>query len=217
MGYLDEKEVKEPYDFLECNQGKELFAVLDYALKDGVHIQNFGKQKELFLYLCRYYPTLKLYYNEFWGVELEEGGTESGKYFYIRFNPDKKNRIPKSHKHVMPKEHIIVGILLYKVYFIDCNLELNSLKRFQKIIRIDYPDLKPGIVRVLAKSKREKATKLNDDKVDTIIRSAFDEFRKMNWISMEDEDTFEILPSFHRLTKEFASIINGIDDILKDS
>lgn len=217
MGYLDETEIENTYDFLDCNQGKEFFALLDYALKDGVHIQNYGKQKDLYLYLCRYYPTLKTYYNDFWGLELEDGGTESERYFYLQINPDMKNRIPQNHKHTFSKEHIIVGLLLYKVYFIDCNLELNSLKKFQKIIRVDYPDLKPGIVRILAKAKRERATKLNDDKVDSIIRSAFDEFRKMSWISMENEDTFEMLPSFHRLTKEFATTINSIDDILKDS
>lgn len=217
MGYLDETEIENPYDFLDCNQGKELFALLDYALKDGVHIQNYGKQKDLFLYLCRYYPTLKTYYNNFWGLELEDGGTESERYFYLQVNADKKNRIPQNHKHVLSKEHIIIGLLLYKVYYIDCNLELNSLKKFQKKIRVEYLDLKPGIVRVLAKAKRERATKLNDDKVDSIIKSAFEEFRKMCWISMENDDTFEMLPSFHRLTKEFATTINSIDDILKDS
>lgn len=217
MGHLDETKIGNPYDFLDCNQGKQLFAALDFALKDGVHIQEHGKQKDLFLYLRRFYSTLKQYYREFWGLELEEGGTDSEKYYYLRFYPDIKNGIPQNHKHVMSKENIIIGLLLYKVYFIDCNIELNSISKFQKIIRLDYPDLKPGIVRILAKAKKEKATKLNDDKIDASIKSAFDEFNKIKWISMEDDGTFEILPSFHRVTREFASYINNIDEILKDS
>ena len=216
MGHLDETEIANRYDFLDCNQGKQLFAALDFALKDGVHIQDYGKQKDLFLYLYRFYSTLKLYYHEFWGLELEDGGTDSDKYYYLRFNSDMKNGIPQNHKHLMSKENIIIGLLLYKVHFIDCNIDLNSVSKFQKIIRLDYPDLKPGIVRTLAKAKKEKATKLNDDKIDGSIKSAFDEFNKIKWISMEDDGTFEILPSFHRLTREFASYINNIDEIIKD-
>tara|TARA_R110002050_G_scaffold184053_1_gene317486 strand:+ start:2290 stop:2970 length:681 start_codon:yes stop_codon:yes gene_type:complete len=217
MGHLDETEIGNPYDFLDCNQGKQLFAVLDFALKDGVHIQDYGKQKDLFLYLRHFSSTLKLYYREFWGLELEEGGTDSKEYYYLRICPDVKNGIPPNHKHVMSKENIIIGLLLYKVYFIDCNIELNSINKFQKIIRLDYPDLKPGIVRTLAKTKKEKATKWNDDKIDASIKSALDEFHKIKWISMEDDGIFEILPSFHRLTREFASYINNIDEILRDS
>ncbi len=216
MGHLDEIEIANRYDFLDCNQGKQLFAALDFALKDGVHIQDYGKQRDLYLYLHRYYPTLRLYYHEFWGLRLEDGGTDSDKYYYLRFNPDVKNGIPQNHKHLMSKENIIIGLLLYKVHYIDYNIDLNSLSKFQKIIRLDYPDLKPGIVRILAKAKKEKATKLNDDKIDASIKSALDEFNKLKWISMEDDGTFEILPSFHRLAREFASYINNIDEIIKD-
>jgi hypothetical protein len=42
---MDEAEVKNKFDFLDCLQGKELFAKLDSALKDGVHVQERGKQK----------------------------------------------------------------------------------------------------------------------------------------------------------------------------
>jgi hypothetical protein len=33
---------------------------------------------------------------------------------------------------------------------------------------------------------------------------------------METDGTFEILPSFQRLTKEFSDEINSIDEILKE-
>ncbi|WP_270516597.1 condensin complex protein MksE [Sanguibacteroides sp. AM78-02pH3A] len=216
MGYLDETEIKNPYDFLDCKQGKELFALLDFALKDGVHIQEYGKQKELCSYLRRFYPTLAQYYREFWGLELEQGGNDSETYFYLKFCPDLKNGIPTNHKHLMSKENIIVGLLLYKVYYNDCNIELNSLSKFQRIIKLDYPDLKPGIIKTLAKAKKEKATQFNDEKIDACIKNAFDEFSKIKWIEM-DGDSFEILPSFRRLTREFAPYINNIDEILKES
>jgi hypothetical protein len=217
MGYMDETEIRNPYDFLDSKQGKESFAKLDFALKDGVHIQEYGKQKDLFFYVRRFYSTLAQYYYVFWGVSLEEGSDNDKQYYYLKFCPDTKNGIPSNHKHVMPKEYIIVGLLLYKVYFIDCNIELNSLNKFQRIIRLEYPDLKAGIIRILAKAKKEKATQLNDDKINDCIESAFKEFNKIKWIEMEGDDAFEILPAFQRLTREFAPYINSIDEIINDN
>ncbi|MDR0681668.1 MAG: hypothetical protein LBG15_07475 [Dysgonamonadaceae bacterium] len=217
MEYTDEAEIKNSYDFLDCEQGKNLFAILDFALKDGVHIQEYGKQKDLFLYLRRYYHTLKTYYINFWGLELEEGGSGAGLYYYLKFCPDAKNGIPANHKYMMSNENILIGLLLYKVYYIDHSIELDSLKKFQKMIRTDYPDLKAGIVKALAKAKGEKATLMNDAKIDTCIKNAFEEFNKIKWISIEENGIFEILPAFDRLTREFAHYINDIDAILNDN
>jgi hypothetical protein len=217
MGYLDETEVKNSYDFLDCEEGKKLFAVLDFALKDGIHIQDYGKQKDMFLYLRRYYKTLRQYYLVFWGLTLEEGGSDAGQYYYLKSHPDIKNGIPSNHKYLMPKEFIIVGLLLYHVYYNGRYVELNSLKKFQRIIRLEYPDLKAGIMKTLAKTKGEKSTQLNDEKIDACIKSAFDEFNKIKWIAMEEDGVFEILPAFDRMTREFAPHINNIDEILKNN
>ena len=216
MGYMDEEEVKNKFDFLHCLQGKELFAKLDFALKDGVHIQERGKQKELILYIQQFPSTLKQYYLEFFGLGLEEGGNDSEKYYYLKFYPDIKAGIPLNHRHVISLENIIIGLLLYKIYYIDRHIELNTLSKFQRLIRLDYPDLKPSIVRLLAKARREKSTQLNDDRIDASIKNAFDEFNKIKWIEMDADGTFDILPAFQRITKEFANEINNIDEILKE-
>lgn len=215
MGHLDDKDINQ-YDFLDCTQGVELFAKLDFALKDGVHIQEYGKQKELFRYVHQYFSTLSSFYETYWKFNIEKGGADTNVYYYPKFSPDIKNDIPTNHKHAMSKENIIVGLLLYKVYFIDCNIELNSLTKFQKILRLDYPDLKPGIIKTLAKAKKEKATQFNDDKIDNCIKNAFDEFNKVKWIELEEDGTFEILPAFQRVTLEFAPFINNIDEIFKE-
>lgn len=216
MGHLDDKDINR-YDFLDCTQGVELFAKLDFALKDGVHIQEYGKQKELFRYVHQYFSTLSSFYETYWKFNIEKGGTDTNVYYYPKFSADIKNDIPTNHKHAMSKENIIVGLLLYKVYFIDCNIELNSLPKFQKILRLDYPDLKPGIIKTLAKAKKEKATQFNDDKIDNCIKNAFDEFNKIKWIELEEDGMFEILPAFQRVTLEFAPFINNIDEIFKEN
>ena len=43
---MAETEINNRFDFLEAPEGKELFARIDFALKDGMHIQNRTKQSE---------------------------------------------------------------------------------------------------------------------------------------------------------------------------
>jgi len=40
---MAETEINNRFDFLEAPEGKELFARIDFALKDGMHIQNRNK------------------------------------------------------------------------------------------------------------------------------------------------------------------------------
>ena len=42
----------------------------------------------------------------------------------------------------LPKEDILIALLLYKAYYIDHNMELISVKKFVALIRMDMPDLK---------------------------------------------------------------------------
>lgn len=49
---MAETEINNRFDFLEAPEGKELFARIDFALKDGMHIQNRTKQSEWYYYLC---------------------------------------------------------------------------------------------------------------------------------------------------------------------
>ena len=62
---MAETEINNRFDFLEAPEGKELFARIDFALKDGMHIQNRTKQSEWYYYLCQYEDTLKQYYQDF--------------------------------------------------------------------------------------------------------------------------------------------------------
>ena len=42
---MAETEINNRFDFLEAPEGKELFARIDFALKDGMHIQNREEKK----------------------------------------------------------------------------------------------------------------------------------------------------------------------------
>lgn len=216
MGYMDETEKRDKYDFLESEQGEKLFARLDFSLKNGVHIQDNSEQQELFLYVRRFQSTLVSYYRRIWGFELEEGQDNNGrKYYFPNFNPELRNKIPWTHKHALAKEYIIVAFLLYKVYYNDAHIELNSISKFQYIIRVEYPDLKPHLIYLLAKAKSVKSTQYNEDIIDNCLESALIEFDKLKWIILQKDGRFEIQPSFHRFTREFAPYINQVDELFK--
>ena len=163
---MAETEINNRFDFLEAPEGKELFARIDFALKDGMHIQNRTKQSEWYYYLCQYEDTLKQYYQDFFGLSLESGDGGFGKYFYLNFYPEARIGIPPDHRKTMPNEFIIVGFLLYTLYFTDYNIELNSLEQFKRLVRVEYPDFKAGLNLTLAKTKQVKATQRNDEKID---------------------------------------------------
>lgn len=213
---MAETEINDRFDFLEAPEGKELFARIDFALKDGVHIQNRRGQSEWFYYLCQYEETLKQYYQDFFGLCLESSDGGSGKYFFLRFYPDSHTNIPSDHRKMMPNEFILVGFLLYTVCFTDYNIELYSLEHFKRLVRVDYPDFKAGLNLTLAKTKQQKATQRNDEKIDQCISSAFAEFNRIGWIALEG-DHFEILPAFQRLALIYSDQINDIDNLLKQA
>ena len=236
---MAETEINNRFDFLEAPEGKELFARIDFALKDGMHIQNRTKQSEWYYYLCQYEDTLKQYYQDFFGLSLESGDGGFGKYFYLNFYPEARIGIPPDHRKTMPNEFIIVGFLLYTLYFTDYNIELNSLEQFKRLVRVEYPDFKAGLNLTLAKTKQVKATQRNDEKIcepmddeemarlierqgelyekiDQCIQSAFAEFNRIGWIELEG-DRFEILPAFQRLALIYSDQINDIDNLLKQA
>ena len=93
------------------------------------------------------------------------------------------------------------------------NIELNSVKKLQKIIRQDYEDLKPGIYRTLAKVQRDRPNPMDDEKVDKIIIDALQEFNKIAWITLVD-DHFEVLSSFQRINRIYMDYINNLDSWL---
>lgn len=214
MGYMDQTEITNKYDFLDCSEGQELFAPLDFALKNGVHIQEHGKQKELFHYLRRY-PTIAGFYATHFHCELVKAHANGVEYYYLTPNPDLKSRIPWTHKHILSKEYVIVALILYKLYYNDCHLELDSISKFQRMVRVDYPELKPGVIRLIAKAKGIKPSETNDKKIDDAIKNAIEEFDKLRWVDLRSDGQFDILPAFHRFTQEYAPHINRIDEILK--
>lgn len=212
---MDETQMTQKYDFLECEDGAELFSQLVDALKKGAHIQYEGDEK-LFLYLEKYIDNLTVYFKRHENITIVPSGSGNDRYYFPLYHPVSRSNYSVE-RSSLPKEHILIALLLYKAYYIDHNIELTSVKKFVALIRVDMPDLKKHVQRLLVKTKgtKERFTESNDARIDQEVQRAFKNFHKLRWIDLKEDD-FTILPAFQRITREFADYINYIDKWLKE-
>lgn len=215
MGNYHQEESIKATTFFEDQDARELFARVDFMLKNGAHIQYTPQQESIWRFVSRQFESMRLYYYDFFGVSLEASGEAMDRYFYLEFLPDSRGGIPVQNRNFLPNEYVIIGFLLYKIIYIDGYIELDSLATLKRIIRQDNEELKPGIYRALAKAKKVNTTQMDDEKVDAMIEKALREFYKIGWVDF-DGQRFEPLPSFQRLPKIYGDYINNPDLWLKD-
>ena len=202
-------------EFLNHPDTQDLFAPLDYMLKDGVHFQREGSQAKYYNYIYSNEDSLRAYYQYLFNVELTFGGTEVSGYYFLDFIGSTRGQIDASHRHHMKSEHVIIGFIIYKIFFIDNQIDVVSVKDLQKKIRIDYEGLKPGIYRLIAKSRNTNPGNLNDDAIDATVESTLREFKKIGWVTLND-DEFDLLPAFDRLIAIHEDLINNLDETLNE-
>lgn len=201
--------------FLNTKDSWEFFAELDYLLKDGVHIQNYGDQVKYYAYIKSNYEELAAYYKILFKVDFRTGGADAQKYYYLDFLSGNRGKIADKHRHLMRNEFVIIGFIIYKIFYIDREIDLNSVQKLKEKIRIDFEEYKEGIYRLIAKSKNINPGNVNDESVDTSIQSALQEFKKIGWITMEKDD-FDLLPAFERLITVYEDYIQNIDETLNE-
>lgn len=203
-----------PWSFLMDSEAENYFGKIDYALKNGRHIQQWKEQDWWFRFIVNNEGSMQLYYRKYFGVKLEYGGETTQKYYYLDFMPDSRGNVPLDNRHFLQNEFVIIGLMLYKAVYIDNYIELSSVKAFQRMLRQDYEEFKEGLFRVLAKTRSLNITQMNEGKMDNMVAGAMKAFEKLGWLELQ-EDTFEILPSFQRLSKLYGDYINNIDEWLK--
>ncbi|WP_316757737.1 condensin complex protein MksE [Pedobacter aquatilis] len=202
-------------DFLFADHARELFAEIDYFLKDGVHFQRQSNQIGQFNFIDKNFDSLRLYYREFFDVELSEAGEKANTYFYLDFHGNNRGNISARHRDILKSEYVIIGFIIYKIVYIDKEIDLDSVQKLKEKIRIEYEDYKPGIYRLIAKSRNTTPGNLNDNAIDTTIQSALEEFKKIGWIEL-NRDEFGLLPAFDRLIKVYEEYILTIDETLNE-
>lgn len=179
-------------------------------------IYNLKEIRHFFLYLNKYVDNLTVYFKRHENITIVPAGSGNEFYYFPLYHPVSRSNYSVERSSLL-KEHILIALLLYKAYYIDHNIELTSVKKFVALIRVDMPDLKKHVQRLLVKTKgsKERFTESNDARIDQEVQRAFRNFYKLRWIDLKEDD-FTILPAFQRITREFADYINYIDKWLKE-
>jgi hypothetical protein len=157
---------------------------------------------------------LDQYYQRFFRVNLSYGGEGSERYYFLDFNASDRGGIDGDHRYFLRPEYVIIGFMIYKIIYIDRNFDLTSVKGLQSAILRDYEELTGDLYRLLAKLRRTNATAFGSTKVSDIVVDALKEFKKLGWVTME-EDFFDVMPSFARLNKAYSDHINNLEELIK--
>lgn len=217
-----QKKVK--YEFLEHPDAKEFFAPLDYALKNGVHIQRQSKPKGMFGFTRYNYLSLRQFYTDFFELYLSDEGQDNEQYFFIDFRKDENGRIsrgniPEFNRRRLKDAHLIVGFLLVRICIIDPTSEYQqSIDAFVKRIFEDYDEYKGNLLRLFAKNNEDISIDADEKAIQQVIRNALSEFNDIGWVTLDKEtQMFEVMPSCKRLLTLYEEIIMNIDEIIKEN
>ena len=201
--------------FFLSPDAEDIFAELDYTLKNGVHIQR--TQEKLFDFVSENISSLKAFYSKYYELNFDSFGENTEKVYFLDFFKQSRNNRQglQGQYEFLDNQYVLVGFLIFKIQFIDKNLEnleLNSVNELKKLIRkIDYSGLKEDILRTLALSSRTRQQEGDDNKIDGVIEKALNEFKQLGWITLNG-DFFETLPAFHRIHHVYQDEINRYFD-----
>lgn len=202
------------YDFMEDANAQKLFASIDYQLRSGVHIQYQRKgQEDVFKLISRFYPSLRKYYKELFGLNLSTHGESSQKYYFLEADPDQINRIPSKLRDPLDGDLVIIGLFLCKLSYIDFS-EAETITDFKRLLREEYESYKADFYRLLNRTQSNTQTVSDDMVVERRVDKAFQEFNRLGWVQLEG-DYFEVMPSLERLRLLYANEIDRINELIQ--
>ncbi|MCG6189856.1 hypothetical protein [Maribellus maritimus] len=210
------------YKFLTHPLSREVFAETDYLLKSGCHIQKqHPKQKRIFEFITESDSYLDNFYRDFYDVSLEYRNEDlDQRYYFISFFKDDNERynrgnIRLSRSEYLEPQHVIVGLFLWYINNADY---VDSITEVQKMLDNDYDELKDGFYKLFAKVSDKKYLNADRKLVNKTIENALLKFGEIGWLyfPLDDNNKFEIMPSFDRLTHVFyADAIENFEKLFK--
>lgn len=219
---MENNDIQAPiiYDFLLQSDARELFAPLDYALRNGVHIQQQSRPKGIFHFVRYNYASLCQYYKDFFDLYLTTEEQDNLQYYFIDFRRDENGRIsrgkiPEINRKRLKDAHLIVGFLLVRICIIDPTTEFRqTTDAFVKRIFDDYDEYKANLLRLFARNNEDISINADEKAIKQAIQNALSDFDDIGWVSFDKEtQTFEVMPSCRRLLTLYEEIIMNIEDI----
>jgi chromosome condensin MukBEF MukE localization factor len=201
------------YTFLTTQEAISIFADVDYALKNGKHIQKCSSQSKQFAFVWQYYTQLKLYYDKLFNIHLNREGEGDLEYFFIDFFKDgngyyQRGSIPAEREY-LSESHLIIAFLLIRMYILEPRTETRiPIQDFKVQVLLEYEEYKPHLLRLFAKSEDMGETDYELKSIEDEIDKALKKFNDVCWILIDKSaETFEIMPSLNRLLNMFENYI----------
>jgi hypothetical protein len=207
------------YPFLYDKQAPKFFAQADYLLRSGVHLQLDHPDAGLYRFINRSWDEgMPEYYKDLFNLKLSRSGSELNRYYYLDLDEDQRYKIPAHHRDTLGTQEVIIGMLFFKLYKLEGNIDLDKVSDFTSLLFSEYEEEKEGLRILIGDSGSPKGTDYSDEKINDAIRKAFKQFNELGWIAWENEiikDRFRYMPSFERLRDLYQQQILGIDELIK--
>jgi len=210
------------YSFLYDKKALSVFAGLDYALRNGFHIQRENPwDPNMFRFLSDQdnFESLKDYYKDFYKLNLNRSGNEFNQFYFLDMNGDGKSGVPTDNREYLKNEYIIIGMLFIKMYRLDGNIELDSVTGFIALLYEEYEEEKSALRKLINDNSSDKSSDLSDQRFEDIVKKAFIKFAELGWLLWDDtasKDNFKVMPSIERLRMAYGPQIETIDQLLKE-
>jgi chromosome condensin MukBEF MukE localization factor len=188
----------------------ERFAEADNLLRSGMHIQNHKSQRRIFDFIEDNIKELKIYYEKLYKVKLTEQPTVDNKYYYLD-TTDSQNKILNKVK--LDQQVTLFAIFLYWLHKVEKQFSFYLTK--DEIIEMLNSNhrIKPLIQKLFFGTEKEDTLSVQKT-LDNWVSSSLKQLVKLGWIYFPDDDEkFEMLPAFERISSIYSEIIYDIDNI----
>jgi len=210
------------YLFFNDKEVNDVFAEIDYELKNGVHFQSkHPKQEKKYNFINRHYKKqgeleLKDYYFNLYGINLEvKEDADNNSYYFLDFIESGKGKLSKQKITYLSEEYILIGLLLWIIHQIYGN-SMNSCHEFYETVIKDYEDFKEDLFRTILNYSKDNSMFSVNNKFEDKIYESIEKFGELGWIYLhEDKNTFQIMPSFERIIKMNINEIQTAREILE--
>lgn len=195
----------------EITHNPELFADTDHLLRSGVHIQGHKTQNRYFKFIEDNLPNLKKYYFNLFKLELIERNIIAGNYYYLDIIEDLQSSLGNK-KNIEPK---VMLFALFLQIISKTELKFSSTYSKEDIFNIitNNNKYKTHFQRILLSDAQEE-TEITKNTFQRWIKTSLIELEKIGWVyrlNQSDDDRFEILPSFERLSSIYENSILTFD------
>lgn len=199
-------------------QARQLFHEADTLLRSGVHIQAaHPEHRRLAQYLQHNEPALVAFYHDWHqGARLEHCQEGSDRYYYLEPPAGLWQQGSSPYAKELEREHILVAMLLCKVFFIDMRKqEFASVTELMHLLEREYEEYQEGLFRRLAQVMDKHKSELDDQQVAKLVGQSLQRFKQLGWLYQPAAGGWRVLPALARICDLYRNEINAMPDRLK--